>query len=724
MAVTYTKYRIPFADIEGRLYRIEIYDKWPSLPAPDPIILAAGDSPLVIDEDDSDNLYTPIRSQTGTINICTRLQDGSMLDVADLAPANNTSTEVIVEQYLSQYDRWKRIWVGYLSCEMYDQAYVGYPDAISLPIISSLESLKYTYDVRNLGLRTVSWLIGHCTGFSNFGNRYYPQDGSDVLSKIINTSLFIEKKEYINEESHTYNLEVKSFYEILETICKFMGWTCRQQETDLYFELMQGNGLANTTTMYMEEVFEWRGTGHRKSIRQGCKVVQVSSKLEKLDIDTKLPGIPFGDWAADTYKLIGQSQWSIYSKTYVYFLASADTQAYSNLSFNFYAGSICLGDTDIDFYRLNESVSVYDMVHDSIPYANELSGAYQSLASRTLHTDIYAGACLARMQFDKGNEPDQQHSNTKDGLFVSLFPCVWQQHTYYDQPIFEMRSVKAFAAVDDGYFNLQAAIKMFTAELAVGTTNPQHKMLIELQVGGRSWNGSYWETRGDHAVHFYVGYDSDNEKWYESSMAWNSSMGIDKVDGLLIPTFDQYIGGAGRVQGEVILRIYPETKFYNKIDSSDLWRNGLVYDIFFESIDLKYIPKKSSKLSDQSENKYRRIVSYKFDEEVSVENDLASWNNNNSSISLLFNADDTPMQKLTYNGQLRRPESDLLNRMEDFYKQPRTILSLEAGHVDVAPLPRLRLEDFATGKIYAPVAESRDFKNNVSTFTCIELPQE
>ena len=84
------------------------------------------------------------------------------------------------------------------------------------------------------------------------------------------------------------------------------------------------------------------------------------------------------------------------------------------------------------------------------------------------------------------------------------------------------------------------------------------------------------------------------------------------------------------------------------------------------------------------------------------------------------------MQTLTYkkadsSTEQRRPESDLLSRMAAYYSQPRTILNLIVEHIDDKPLPLLRYNGLGDGKVYAPMAASRDYQQDVSKINFMEL---
>jgi hypothetical protein len=84
------RWRVPFASVSGTLYEVEIYDEgWTG----SPVVLTAGATPFVTDEDASDDFFAPVRSQTGTLQVCTQLADGTMLRLEDILPDNNIADQ-------------------------------------------------------------------------------------------------------------------------------------------------------------------------------------------------------------------------------------------------------------------------------------------------------------------------------------------------------------------------------------------------------------------------------------------------------------------------------------------------------------------------------------------------------------------------------------------------------------------------------------------------------
>ena len=509
MAVEYVKYRVPFCDTNDRQYRVDIWDKIDGSTAPATIILTPGDSPLVIDEDDSKEFFAPVRTQTGNLTVCTKIEpqtampNGGLLDLADIAPSNNTQHAVQVSRWDDTQSAYVNVWLGYLSCESYNQAYTDVPENIQLPINSVLEAWKSMYYGSNAKIVAVHELMWEMQVGTHFPfiiqSLVVPEDCDDFWELYINTTIFVKKTDYQNEESTLYKLEGKSYYDILETICKFLGMTARESGEQIYLQKLQGYGLlANTETRQMSAL-SWRGNNHQRSIVAGAKSVKVSASLDNMDIDTDIPEFPFSGLLASRDNRVDDGH-------YVYTLPSTDTAAYSNITMRQFKGNIRLGfysDGNPYAFSHNGSSSVGTVISNSIAYDNYLSdnnaiAAYQNPNDTY---EIYAGAFYARMQIDPYNDHDTTHSKTKDGVYMSLFPAAWSGYVGSGRnattPIFEMRSVIAFTAYEEGYLVLNAKFSKFWDMPAVNAVGgDQCRFVFELQVGNKYWDAqnSRWDT--------------------------------------------------------------------------------------------------------------------------------------------------------------------------------------------------------------------------------------
>ena len=351
------KWQIPFASLSGTLYRIDIYAEGYS---GDPIQLTAGESPFVTEEDSSEDFFAPIRTQTGSIQVCTRKPDGTMLTLDEILPANNIDHPVRLIN-LSNSDAIE--WQGFLSCEAYSQNYTSIPENLTLSVISVLEAMKsvelsyYWFD--QIGCETVGSFISDILNqvdndMETQVTTVYSQASSDILSKYIFVNQFFEYKTEESTGNQTYIYTAKSLCEILEDICKFMGWCLREVGDTFYFMRLGSDELGMTTADIAD--FDWRGVDHKRELRQGASKVSVEAKVEPFSTSFEMPICPF----------TGLSQKNYYNGTWYYDKCTQTTVE----QFTTYDASKCFL---ARFYGItNDSSFPWEMRYSDLGFSNSI----------------------------------------------------------------------------------------------------------------------------------------------------------------------------------------------------------------------------------------------------------------------------------------------------------------------------------------------------------------
>ena len=726
------RWKIEFvSNIEKTKYRIDIYAEqdgtWSGVTQ-----LLGGPQPFVTEENKSDDFFTPVRSQTGNIQVCTAIPAGGTLSLDDILPANNIDHPVRLVSIAANNAETIE-WQGFLSCEAYSQSYTSIPQILTLPVISVLEAMKSVFINKDefAPLGTIGCLIARTIAHipeQIIDYLYFPIESWSILKKQINISSFFNKAEYQQRERTIYELKGISLQETLEMICKYMGWTVREQNKNIYFQQQQGSGnMYEISRQYFvqedgdvdtSDFFDaggevvdmsdliWRGIEHHRSVSQGAHSVQVSAQLVDFDVNSEIPPFPYSDLFTE-----------LDNGTNKYVLPSADDEAYSNLEFHHYKANVRIFDSPnyaADKILMGEksnsdsSLTIsYSSLYQDAPYDCYADAAHA-------HT-IYAGAFLTKLEI--GSDYTGNHENAKDGLFISLFGGLWKEHTDYTLPILKMKSVQVFAAYESGYICIDAKfLSFFNDKSYQATGDPQCRLMVDLNIGGKVWTGTQWVDESQYTEHFFIA--TTNDKF---SGNWNSSMGIDQTDGLLIPVTSD-------IRGEIVFSIYPETKFFDPTTGgTGAWRR-LVYGMFFSELSVSYIPLRTNFRTDRKSNEYYNELATSFRNDIQKTVNIASFMHNSPSPSLLYNTDNSPMQVLEFavgeNTIKIPPEQYLLNRMSAYYGAARQTLELKVKHPTVAALPLLKLNGISPDtKKYLPLAESRDWIADVATLTCFETPE-
>ena len=695
-------------DQNPKHYRVDIYAEqdgtWSGITE-----LLPGDDPFTTDEDSSDDYFCPVRTQTGTLQICTKLPSGGIITLKDILPANNIDHPVRLISIAANNAETIE-WQGFLSCEAYSQDYIGIPQNLSLPLNGVLETMASVYLDHTLatGLKQVRAQIYYALteldrqcGMPNpfFTHIFYTQTAWLFWMKMLDATIIYNINEYTNEESYTYVVSGMSCKDVLERVCKYMGWTVREDKTNIYFCRIGETGhvykqtLANfignsqafiqnrddvaLTTADMDDC-AWRGTRHQRTLMQGAKSVEVVANLAEFELEMGLPEFP-------TESLFHSDEGVV--EAYV----TLDNDFNNKLTFAYY--QVTVRETSGGYDIITDSTSdVQDAFEDCILSPDcDVSAQYPRKITNTLYQCTKnVGAFFGRFNFSS-----QEDTQWIDGLYIVAANDM--QAAVGSVPVvFKMDSIMSFRLIDGTLkFNAKA---MTIADDGTEIWPFVGQVEMKLRFGTKYWNGSAWQTTD-------AFFTADFSQHVEEDQEPGEYI-------LNIPITDQLQGTVsievrGAVRGGTSTPQYYQP-FY------DL----LLYELNLEHEEPEYITE-----SDHKDNHYYRGLDTNYRDEISIDTELASDLNNRPSPSLVMDDANTPMKFLFYGGVPIRPEVDLLNRLASYYGAARQRLELEVAHPTAAPLPLLKLYGINDGKVYLPLSESRDWQNDVCKLTCFETTE-
>ena len=707
------RWKIPFVSIQGVHYRVDIYDEGTFTP----VQLTAGPTPFVTNEDASDDFFHPVRTQSGTLQVCTLKPDGAYITLDELLPANNIARPV---RLLNRDNSDAIEWQGFLSCEAYSQDYTGIPQILDIPLISVLEAMEsVSIGTTSSWLKPINEIIYQAlTNIEQeslmpgiWQNIYYSAQSYRIFEKKLDITQFINEEQYSTENYPTTVLKGDSCKSVLEKLCKYMGWTVREQGRSVFFERLNETiglyrdgisafrydfhtnaTLVSLTTKSLASDVTWKGTRHQRTIMQGAKSVKVVAKIEDVSIDLKLPPFPYGPMTNEIEYYFAEYKQDGHTTPYLKTTYSKAITAYSNLLFNYYYGNLSWTDGKVTSGQYAGTSNLDDTIAASAWYQSNWNigkSTYNAGAFYVYHT--------ARSQ--SGQYADSPYIR---GLFCSFIP----QLTAEDIPIFSISSLKSYA-LQKGRLTLKIKFSRFVAvdqrdaaDREEGnenrwyfTDNEGHwtkNFWFAFSIGGKYYDGSSWQNQRTIEQHTQTGID------YELDIDINSYM-------------------SGNIKFEIMGCSYGQGGI-------------LTLAALIDSIELDYEPDTSYLERDASENTYFQKLTTNFRDEIGINVDFASWMNNHPSPSLIMNTTTQPMEGLAYDITTSftfgmRPEVDLLNRLAEYYGAARQRLELEVAHPTAAPLPLLKLNGINDGKVYLPLSESRDWQTDVCKLTCFEMPQ-
>ena len=219
------------------------------------IPLKGGAQPFVTEEDDTEDFFAPVRTQTGYLRV---VDDGFAADGTtafnwkDMIPATDTSRPVTLTANGSV------VWQGFMQAQNFGGTLYGNPQEREFPIQCPLSALSASdVDDINRELKNFAYIIkqafDNLTGISI--SRYIFQGGVTAQSwllKLVDWQNFIQASD--DGLSGKYdNLTV------LQDLCAFWGWTCRVNNQDVVFACVDDATVTGMLTLTQSQLNSMAG---------------------------------------------------------------------------------------------------------------------------------------------------------------------------------------------------------------------------------------------------------------------------------------------------------------------------------------------------------------------------------------------------------------------------------------------------------------------------------
>lgn len=214
------RWQINFSSVAEKDYRVNILDEgWTGSVTQ----LTGSDEPFVIEEDDDPDTFTPIRTKTGYINIVT---DNINL-VRNIIPMTGATRKVVALEWDENEAEWVEIFFGWVQPQLIDIDIWQGKTEIGIPIECCLSGLKYRMYKRTGFIYLNEFLAD---GFSNFDDFIF-----QCPALTDSDWQYTEDAFWLNNKFTSVLFTDETYYDILEAICIFFGWTCRTQGETVYF---------------------------------------------------------------------------------------------------------------------------------------------------------------------------------------------------------------------------------------------------------------------------------------------------------------------------------------------------------------------------------------------------------------------------------------------------------------------------------------------------------
>lgn len=725
----FKRYKVCFQSILLNKYAVYIYEQTEG----ELVELIGSDVPFETSESDDNNIFLPIRSQTGYLRIIDTTANGSILE--DLMPNNNT--EKLVRLYLLDRNGNDKVlcWSGFLQAQAFTQPWGNEIKQVEFPVISVLAAMNdiSIQESDFIYQHNIAWYIAQ--GFTQTGEK--PETvkiicnlenvRKDFLDIFIETSAFFSREEQQNDNVTETKYVGSSYLEILEQIGMLYGLCFRMKNNILYIAMYDdsngrlaefevpwvhlekiANGSLSTTyspgnvgNANLLQSVEFFGNNNVTDFNLGKKEAVVKFQIRDADDHIlELPSAPENDGDSLEVK-------NIYTgKVFV--------QPFSP---DFGLKASCY------FYEFETTGNNFNLVgNSSYKKCLENSVIYRPLFDPyySKNDHLITGAFLCRWLYQKDESSIPSYTS---GLFMNTKYIKGPVSNFGIEDCFTIYS-RHEVAIQDGYLHINMRCLNFVRGQLAGDSeklyfgnytsiwgqSKETSLYCILTIGDMEWTpDAGWHEKSGNANTFELKFSGENIITNKTT-----EMNVDESSGFFIPA------PSSGLTGKLTFRICNTTKCIEPDVAYYDSHSHIITDFSVEF--LRTINPLETR---RGNNTYRKtIVQFGFSDVAEIELNLGTDNNNKPSDAFIKLDTKNHVETLSYpdsEGKIRkqRPEMNLLGRMFEFYKVIRRSFIGIINSKNTDELYSRRFEYL--GKKFFAVEKSRNWREEKTECKFIEV---
>lgn len=184
-------------------------------------------NPVEIEEEGKENLFVPIKLQSGYIEVIT----DSISLAKRIIPTRGGTRSVAIYETATPTSYTDALWRGYVQPKLLNFTLWRGNQKLKIPIECKLSALKYKpISLPSTMLTNIGTLLYRNLGYFDYA--YF--QGGIVMERPGNTAdqarAWLRKKVYTSLFTNDMTR-----YDLIEQLCTFFGWTCRQFSESVYF---------------------------------------------------------------------------------------------------------------------------------------------------------------------------------------------------------------------------------------------------------------------------------------------------------------------------------------------------------------------------------------------------------------------------------------------------------------------------------------------------------
>ena len=731
------RFQSVFKSKDGNTYAINIYDPTYSGAVSQ---LIPADEPFVTREDDDDNVFAPMRAQTGYIRIIDT--DNEIFN--SILPPNNT--HLLVRVYRGTWDGSTFTpasnvpiqWQGFVKSQVYTQPWTEHKTILELPVVSLLGALQYmflpvdgsaTVNLFEL-LREINSIIKTKQGLSSdvLRGMYQCTDQGNISGVYAHRDAFLEKKQI----KDVYSADVTitqgiSFYEVLSRWALLLGVTWREKGDTfvlqnmaryygfyalydngmhIIFYNLSGSQLTNTRQTLVDFANNqptFAGADNDVSIMQGKRSVQLAFQLQDMSpIDFALPKAP--ETPAQEYTL---NTWvfqveQFHSGTWVGDRLVYGTTFDKTLKVMFYTPQSGNGVVYSYVKRIGRDSSAWTGTTEAVIGTSYMIlqnlNAWGNGDAHQNPSILYCGAIPIRYSL---NDYDRGQGEIKQAHLFNIWPEYYHDVFRDDLAAELMRFSQANVSTQAGqYFNIHMrCIPLFNEHFPDASRYP------ESEGYNRPPNPVEYGLRDDmHELKLKVALKCGDQYWDDHSYSWVDGYACFEIvfdkNGNIISNYEPAMGvtsnggwyvrmpdssGNKTIEFTIANCLWMETTYHYipELDPTHVVGDIQPVDahtVIIEGLSVGILSPASFGNRSTNENVYyKEIINDGFEDSEEVTLDLGTNNNNRNSNNVLINLYDTAtIETLPYTKRIDYTQST--PTYETIYVRPEEMTLYMMAH--------------------------------------------
>ena len=620
--------------------------------------LNGGASPFMTQESDDENMFVPIRTQTGYLSIVDNGKDanGNAFDWKDLIPETDTSRPVTLTQGGTT------LWQGFMQAQDFGSVLYGNPQQRDFPVQCVLSVLGGTdINYTQTSIQNFAYLLKQIVDAIPSAQRptdFYIQGGSEAQTWLLKR---IDWQNFVSMDDDGFTARY-TMYQCLEDMCRFWGWTARTKGTTMYLTCADDN---NQTTWLK---LTYAQLGQLAAYTSGTIPGTTSDTFQTV----ALTGDIFASTNNDEYVQRGYKKATIQSDGNVYgdnLYQSFPNDVIKQMENGGWSGYTRYGDVSVNY------------TNDILTFGDDFMSVSAVSGKGSFNLAMY----------DKNNQPADKKRVVRILKSYNGSPYI-SLESRYEHMFYGFMQFKCNIYQRGVQYQENRGVYNKTMRVAIGIGSDRNH--AQWYNGANGWGSTKTIFK------CLLGYEDGILRFFSGALTWDViSMGYYLLAGKLFIDF----------YGSEDLTAYDGQRLFD-IDGLSIEYKLAEYDFDYSVIERKNTVEYKSANSNNSNNEWEADCIF------------ASENNYDFGFGVLINPDNTPLTTMTFAGSAtaKHPEQHLADRVTTFWQTSRRRLAVELRRdliADITPRHKVTID----GMTAYPIAISHEWRDDVLQLTILQL---